>query len=298
MRCIGVYDTQNVFIDKAYSFPYDVLKWHHEKNVHCMHSDTVCIASDCTAAPYPHTGLSIWQEILKSTSRTYATCLENAKHTESNGITVYSMQACLGPCATEARSMYRAPLFLRYTCLDRRENSLKKSATDRVVLFYLLRWRYTYQMEYIALNDIYIQLFVSMILGMILGVERFIAHKTAGMRTYTLISLGAALLTILSQLVTVRYGMSGYDFHVIAQIITAAGFLGVGAIFRTQQGVSGITTASGMGVAAAIGIACGFSFFRLAALVTGLALFTFIVLWFIEKQIRKIPINTKNNQPL
>lgn len=149
-----------------------------------------------------------------------------------------------------------------------------------------------------ALNTIFLNLFIAMVLGMALGIERFIAHKTAGMRTYTLISLGSALFVIISQMVTTQYGLYGYDFHVIAQIVAAAGFLGVGAIFRTDQGVSGITTASGLWVAAAIGMACGFGYFKLAVLVTALALFTFIVLWFIEKFIRKLPFKAKEDHPL
>jgi putative Mg2+ transporter-C (MgtC) family protein len=148
----------------------------------------------------------------------------------------------------------------------------------------------------ISQNQIFVSLFIAMVLGMILGVERFAAHKAAGMRTYTLISLGSALFIIISRLTTAAYGSispsgAGYDFHVIAQIIAAAGFLGVGAIFhKADNQVSGITTASGLWVAAGIGIACGFELYRLAALVTGLALFTFVVLWFIEKQIGKLSI--------
>lgn len=138
-----------------------------------------------------------------------------------------------------------------------------------------------------------------MALGMILGIERFIAHKTAGMRTYTLISMGAALFIIISRLITRQYGGNTYDYHVIAQIIAAAGFLGVGAIFhRSDNQVSGVTTASGMWVAAGIGIACGFDLYRLAVLVTVLTLFTFVVLWFIEEQLRKVHFQKKDDTPL
>lgn len=146
---------------------------------------------------------------------------------------------------------------------------------------------------------IFTNLFVAMVLGMVLGIERFVAHKTAGMRTYTLVSIGSALFIIISLMVTHANGVLAYDYHVVAQIIAAAGFLGVGAIVhRSDNQVSGITTASGLWVAAGIGVACGFGYFTLAAMVTGLALFTFIVLWFIEAQIRKIPIVKKDNEPL
>jgi putative Mg2+ transporter-C (MgtC) family protein len=143
----------------------------------------------------------------------------------------------------------------------------------------------------IPYTDIYVHLFVAMALGMLLGVERFIAHKTAGMRTYTLISMGSAAFVIISQILTNAYQMPGYDFHVIAHVVAAAGFLGVGAIVHKDNQVSGITTASGLWVAAGIGVAAGFGFYKFAALITGLVLFTFIVLWFIEQQIRKLPFD-------
>jgi putative Mg2+ transporter-C (MgtC) family protein len=156
-------------------------------------------------------------------------------------------------------------------------------------------------MENFALNDIYIHLFVAMALGMTLGVERFVAHKTAGMRTYTLVSMGSALFVIISQIVTSQFSASTtFDpMRIAAQIVAAAGFLGVGAIVhRTDNQVSGITTASGLWVAAGIGMAAGFGLYKLAAIVTGLALFTFIVLWFIEAQIRKMKAFKEEQKPL
>ena len=149
-----------------------------------------------------------------------------------------------------------------------------------------------------VIADIYIHLFLAMALGMALGVERFIAHKTAGMRTYTLVSLGSALFVIISQQVAAQYGTANFDpLRIAAQVVAAAGFLGVGAIFQHASGrVSGITTASGLWVAAGIGMACGFGLYALAVLVTILALFTFIVLWFIEAQLRKLPINQMNER--
>lgn len=140
----------------------------------------------------------------------------------------------------------------------------------------------------IVYSVIYVKLFMAMILGMAIGIERFVAHKTAGMRTYTLVSLGAAMFVIISQLVTAQYGLGMYDFHLVAAIVSAAGFLGVGSIIRSDMKVIGITTATGLWVATGIGMACGFGFYRLAAIVTLLTLFAFIALWFVEKQIGKL----------
>lgn len=145
-------------------------------------------------------------------------------------------------------------------------------------------------MTAILTNVIYVKLFMAMLLGMILGVERFVAHKTAGMRTYTLVSLGAALFVIISQMVSAQYSLPTYDFHLVAAIVSAAGFLGVGSIIRSDMKVIGITTATGLWVATGIGMACGFGFYQLASMVTMLALFAFIVLWFVERQIKKLSI--------
>lgn len=155
-------------------------------------------------------------------------------------------------------------------------------------------------MEILQTNTALINLFAAMLFGMILGIERFVAHKTAGMRTYTLISMGSALFVIISQLVTAQFQTDTvFDpLRIAAQVVAAAGFLGVGVIVhRSDNQVSGITTASGLWVAAGVGMACGFGLFKLAILVTVLALFTFIVLWFIEEQIRKIPIQRNENDP-
>ncbi len=137
-------------------------------------------------------------------------------------------------------------------------------------------------------HDIFINLFIAMALGMTIGVERFIAGKTAGMRTYTLISMGSALFVTISQLVTAEFQFHNFDpMRIAAQIVAAAGFLGVGAIFHKDNQISGVTTASGLWVAAGVGMACGFGLYSLAIIVTLLTIFTFVVLWFIEKQIRK-----------
>ncbi len=147
-------------------------------------------------------------------------------------------------------------------------------------------------MLHILTSDIFLNLLVAMGLGMVLGLERFVAHKTAGMRTYTLIAMGSALFVTISQIVAAQFaGTANFDpLRIAAQVVAAAGFLGVGAIFHNDQRVSGITTASGLWVAAGIGMAAGFGLRELAAIVTILVLFTFIVLWFIESLIRNMAI--------
>ncbi|MBP6857645.1 MAG: MgtC/SapB family protein [Candidatus Pacebacteria bacterium] len=141
-------------------------------------------------------------------------------------------------------------------------------------------------MQQILNSEFFVSLVIAMALGIAIGLERFIAGKTAGMRTYTLISMGSALFIIISQIVASQSLSYNFDpLRIAAQVVAAAGFLGVGAIFQKNNQISGVTTASGMWVAAGVGMACGFKLYNLAITVTILTLFTFIVLWFIEKQI-------------
>jgi putative Mg2+ transporter-C (MgtC) family protein len=137
-------------------------------------------------------------------------------------------------------------------------------------------------------NELFVSLLIAMALGMALGVERFVAGKTAGMRTYTLVSLGSAAFVIISRLVTEQSASYEFDpLRVAAQIVAAAGFLGVGAIFHRDNHLSGVTTATGLWVAAGVGMAAGFGLYQLALIVTILTLVTFVVLWFLEAHIRR-----------
>ncbi len=139
--------------------------------------------------------------------------------------------------------------------------------------------------------EILTSLFVAMFLGMIIGTERIYAHKTAGMRTYALVSMGSALFVIISKLMTTVYaGVGSIDpLHMPSQIIAGVGFLGAGLIVFKNSKVKGLTTASSLWVSAGIGMAAGFGEYALAFMATVLTLFIFIVMWFIEQQVKKIP---------
>lgn len=96
--------------------------------------------------------------------------------------------------------------------------------------------------------------FVAVLCGIILGAERQRREKPAGLRTITLVCLGSAVFTMLSFAFTSTTGDSG---RVAAQIVTGIGFLGAGVILHGRRTVSGMTTAAGIWVAAAIGMAVG-----------------------------------------
>lgn len=109
-------------------------------------------------------------------------------------------------------------------------------------------------------------------LSMIVGVEREIQQKSAGLRTHTLVGVGAALFVLIS-----KYGFSDVlnpgqivldPSRVAAQIVSGVGFLGAGLIFVRRDSVRGLTTAAAVWVTAAIGAACGAGLLVLATATT------------------------------
>jgi putative Mg2+ transporter-C (MgtC) family protein len=140
-----------------------------------------------------------------------------------------------------------------------------------------------------AMGDMIIKLSIALILGVIIGLERVWAKKTAGMRTFALVSMGSALFIIISQLMVDYYSGFGdvNPLRMASQIITGIGFIGTGVIFSKGSMQTGITTATSLWVVAGIGMAVGFGLFKLAIIATILTLFIFIVLWFVETAIKK-----------
>ena len=132
------------------------------------------------------------------------------------------------------------------------------------------------------------QLALATFLGLLIGAERSIAGKTAGMRTFALVALGAALFTIISVLVTTQYlGKVNFDpMRVTASIIAGVGFIGAGLIIFRQDILRGLTTAAGMWVAAGVGVAVGFGLYTVAIFVTFLTLLIFTAVWFIEAHLK------------
>ncbi len=139
--------------------------------------------------------------------------------------------------------------------------------------------------------ETFLQLALAMILGVLLGTERSIAGKTAGMRTYALVSLGACLFVIISVVITAQYYPHGINFdplRVAAGIITGIGFLGAGLIIMREHRLRGLTTAAGLWVAAGIGVAVGYQLYDVAIYTTFLTLVVFTLMWFIEEKIKTI----------
>ena len=122
---------------------------------------------------------------------------------------------------------------------------------------------------------IIIRILISFVLGVVIGIERGISHKTVGFRTISLVCVGSTAFTLIS-----IYGFQGVDTsRVAAQIITGIGFLGAGAILHKGYITKGLTTAAALWVSSAVGMACGTGMFVLAFIVTLMAL---ILLWVLK----------------
>jgi putative Mg2+ transporter-C (MgtC) family protein len=135
----------------------------------------------------------------------------------------------------------------------------------------------------LPLHEILLRLTVAALLGALIGIERDVRRRPAGIRTSLFVCLATALFTILSGEIAHRFGDSG-STRIASNIVQGIGFLGAGAIIRGAGGAVGMTTAATIFVEAAIGMAAGGGFYAVAAYATGLVLFGLIVLgWAAER---------------
>lgn len=133
-----------------------------------------------------------------------------------------------------------------------------------------------------------LRLVAAMVLGACLGLERSIAGKHAGMRTYSLVSLGSAALVIIGTLASYKLSMfAGINpLQIAGSIVIGIGFIGSGlAAFRGDHPLE-LTTAAGIWVVAAVGMACGFGLYIVAIVATVLSIITFTFLSKLEHRLR------------
>ena len=125
------------------------------------------------------------------------------------------------------------------------------------------------------LERVLLRVIAATLLGAMVGFEREKAGKPAGFRTHILVSLGTAIVVLACA--GSRMDMDGLS-RVIQGIVTGIGFIGAGSILKIseQRDIQGLTTAAGLWMTAAIGVACGLGTIGLALIATGM---TLIVLW-------------------
>lgn len=133
--------------------------------------------------------------------------------------------------------------------------------------------------------ELFYQLLLATFLGALIGIEREIAGKSAGIRTYSLVSLGSTLFSLMSKLAFIDLvgQFSTFDpSRIAAQVVVGVGFIGAGSIMFNKSKVHGLTTAAGLWVSAAIGMTVAYNFYLLAIFSTMLTLLIFVLLWYFD----------------
>lgn len=128
--------------------------------------------------------------------------------------------------------------------------------------------------------EIIFRLILSIILGGLIGLEREVGNRPAGLRTHILVTTGATLIMLVS-----IYGFTGQSdpSRIAAQVVSGIGFLGAGTILRTGNGIQGLTTAASLWVCAGLGLAIGSGLYLIALISTILVLVSLIIFVHLEK---------------
>ena len=137
--------------------------------------------------------------------------------------------------------------------------------------------------------EIFWQLILATVLGGLVGLEREFSRKEAGLRTYALASLGAAFFTIIAlESIKLFTGFTGFDpSRIVGQIVLGIGFIGAGSIIHREFRVTGLTTAAGLWITAAIGTAVGIKLYVPAIFAAILAVLVLAALRPIEEKFIK-----------
>ena len=132
------------------------------------------------------------------------------------------------------------------------------------------------------------RIFLAMLLGGFIGMEREKSRRPAGFRTHILVCVGACMTALIGLYVWYEMGDITDPLRIAAQVISGIGFLGVGTILvKEHDHITGLTTAAGLWTTAAIGIACGYGFYSAAFVGTLVVAITSAILFKLEKGTRR-----------
>jgi putative Mg2+ transporter-C (MgtC) family protein len=151
----------------------------------------------------------------------------------------------------------------------------------------------TFILPHISLTDLVsktmVRLTLAAFLGGIIGLERELKRRPAGLRTNMFICFGSAMFTILSTELATQWGIGDHT-RIAAQIIPGIGFIGAGSILHSKGSVTGLTTAATLFVVASIGMACGGGLYLPAIFATMLIYLALHVLGILERRFNLKPI--------
>jgi len=133
-----------------------------------------------------------------------------------------------------------------------------------------------------VLSTTIVRLAVAALLGAIIGLERELRHKPAGLRTNIFICFGAAMFTVLSNQLAAGFG--GDHTRIAAQIIPGIGFIGAGSILHARGSITGLTTAATLFVVASVGMATGGGLYITAVFATVVILIALALLGQLERR--------------
>jgi len=139
--------------------------------------------------------------------------------------------------------------------------------------------------------EIVVRMLAAVVLGAVIGIEREARNKAAGLRTQMLISLAAAVFTLLTfELMGVaavgRDGVTADPVRVTEAVVTGVAFLGAGTIIQARGRVEGITTGASIWLAGAIGVACGGGYFVVAGATVVVAILILFVMGVLKRRVR------------
>lgn len=136
-----------------------------------------------------------------------------------------------------------------------------------------------------------LRIFAAIILGGLIGLERGLKNRAAGLRTHMLVCVGACLIMVTNQFIYQTTG-TGDPVRMGAQVISGIGFLGAGTIMVTRRHqVKGLTTAAGLWTAAGVGLTLGIGFYEAAAMGS---LAVFVVMTLMQKMDNRVHRKTKD----
>jgi putative Mg2+ transporter-C (MgtC) family protein len=134
----------------------------------------------------------------------------------------------------------------------------------------------------LSLHEIFLRLSFAALLGAVIGIERDVHRRPAGIRTSAFVCMGSALFTILSFELAKMFGDTSAT-RIASNLVQGIGFLGAGAILREAGGLVGLTTAATIFVEAAIGMAVGGGLYAVGGYATGVVLFGLVCLGWLAR---------------
>jgi len=142
----------------------------------------------------------------------------------------------------------------------------------------------------LAITDIVLRLLAAAAFASVIGLERELRKRPAGLRTHMLVSLGSAGFLLVGYEIMLATAVGDPSARIdptriVEGVIGGIGFLGAGSIIQGRGSIQGITTGAAIWIAGTIGVACATGNFILAGLVTGIAMIIVVVLGFFEHEV-------------